>query len=431
MSQVNNPKIIRAWTMYDWANSVYSLSISSAIFPIFFSKNVPNKIDVLGHQFESTTIYSYCLSAAFLLIVLINPILSGIADFGGYRKKFMRLFVVLGSLGCSALYFFDGDNYIYGLMCFMLASIGWAGSLVFYNAYLPEIVTKDRFDTVSARGYTMGYIGSVLMLVFNLVLILSADKDHVKFATQIGFLTVGIWWFAWSLIPLAILPSGKSSGQKLNTQVLKNGYKEIRKVFGQVRKMPDVLTFLLSFFIYTMGVQTIIYVAGIFGEKELKLSTDTLITTILLIQLIGIGGAYFFAFLANKIGNKLSIIVALTIWGVVCVLAYGTPAGDPNRFYMLAALVGIVMGGIQSLSRATYSKLIPGDVDNTSYFSFYEITEKLAMVIGLFVYGFVNELTHNMRTSILVLMTFFIVGILILLFLKSDKLLPAKRTLVK
>lgn len=428
--QKNDKSVLTAWTMYDWANSVYSLSISSAIFPLFYeiyTKRYGHEtMEIFGMSFKNTAVYSYTLSFAFLLNVLLVPILSGIADAKGNKKSFMRFFILMGSMGCSSMFWFSGDNYVFGLACFLLATIGFAGSLVFYNAYLPEIATPDRFDQLSARGFTMGYIGSVILLIVNLMFLqksswfgLPEPTADNSLAFRVGFLTVGIWWFLWSLWPLYKLP-GKTNVKK-DSSIWK-GFKELKNVFNEVKTMKPLLIFLASFFVYTMGVQTVIYVAALFGKNELQLESSDMIITILLIQLIGIAGAYFFAWLADKKGNKFGIILALSIWALSCVLAYFLQPKQPNQFFGLACLIGTVMGGVQSLSRATYAKLIPGDKDNASFFSFYEVTEKLAIVIGTFVWALVDDLTGSMRNSIMMLMAFFIIGIIILTFLKSDKI---------
>ncbi len=425
----NNKGVMTAWTMYDWANSVYSLSISSAIFPTFYESFTPKHIEVMGMDFKNTALYSYCLSFAFLINVLLVPLLSGISDASGAKKPFMRFFVILGSLGCSALYFFNGHNYTFGLISFMIATLGFAGSLVFYNAYLPEIATPDKFDELSARGFTMGYIGSVLMLIFNLLLLIKHDwfglpsPKTSPLPFQVGFATVGIWWLGWSFWPLLKLPGKLEAKAKVS---IWNGYREIRNVFQEVKKMKAVKIFLGSFFVYTMGVQTVIYVAALFGKNELKLESEDMLKTILLIQLIGIAGAFFFAWAAKKLGNKPALFISLSIWTLSCILAYQLEPQKPNQFFALACLIGTVMGGIQSLSRATYAKLIPGDHDNTSYFSFFEVTEKLAIVLGTFAWAMIDNVTGNMRNSILLLMVFFIIGICILYFLPTDKIKSEK-----
>ena len=419
--------------MYDWANSVYSLSISSAIFPIFYEKFTPKSTRLFGGEIASSVLYEYTLSISFLLVALLAPILSGIADASGQKKAFMKTFVAIGSIACSAMYFFYGTNIYFGLSCFMLATVGFAGSLVFYNSYLPDIASPDRFDRLSARGFTLGYIGSVALLIVNLLFLQKSEWFGMEAPSavntlpfRVGFLTVGIWWAGWSLWPLIKLPKVPKT-TRIKSNMLGMGYKELRKVWNQVKQMKILKTYLAAFFVYTMGVQTVIYVAAIYGSKQLRLESGDLLKTILLIQLIGIAGAYFFAYLAKKQGNKKAIITALIIWAIACVIAFYVQAGKPNQFFGLACVVGIVMGGIQSLSRSTYAKLIPGDIDNTSFFSFYEVAEKLAIVLGTFSFGLIDHFTGSMRNSILVLMSYFILGIIIMLFVKSPKLLPQKK----
>lgn len=421
------------WAMYDWANSVYSLSIASAIFPAFYEEKAPKMVEFMGYQLKNTALYTYFLSAAFLFIALMVPLLSGIADSKGVRKPYMIFFVLLGSLGCSSLFGFNGTNYIFGLTCFAIGTIGWAGSLVFYNSYLPEITTKDRFDRLSARGYTMGYIGSVTLLILNLLFIMKHEwfgfpsPKESTLAVRAGFLTVGIWWLVWSIWPFMTLP-GKQAGFKARAgSNIWQGYQEIKRVFRQAMKMKALKIFLVAFFIYTMGVQTIIYVAALFGKDVLHLESRDMLITILLIQLIGIAGAYFFAWVADKAGNKISLGITLLIWALVCILAFQVQPGKPMQFFALACLVGTVMGGIQSLSRATYAKLIPGNEDNTSFFSFYEVAEKLAIVLGTFSFAIIDDITGDMRNSILVLMLFFITGFGVLAMVPGEKLRPSKK----
>ena len=432
MSAEKNKKgVLTAWCMYDWANSVYSLSISSAIFPIFFEKFAPKQTTFLGNNIASSVLYEYTLSFSFLLVAMLAPILSGIADASGQKKSFMKVFVAIGSLACSAMYFFYGSNILFGLGCFMLATVGFAGSLVFYNSYLPDIATQDKFDRLSARGFTLGYIGSVTLLIINLLFLQKSEWFGMELPStvntlpfRVGFLAVGVWWAAWSLWPLIVLPRIPRTSQS-SKGIFTKGFKELQAVRKKVIQMPELKTFLAAFFVYTMGVQTIIYVAAIYGSKQLELQSADLLKTILLIQLIGIAGAYLFAYLANKWGNRLAIITALCIWVVACIIAFYVQKGEPNQFFGLACVVGIVMGGIQSLSRSTYAKLIPGDIDNTSFFSFYEVAEKLAIVLGTLSFGLIDHLTGSMRNSILVLMSYFIIGIIIMYFVRSPKLQPA------
>lgn len=433
----NNKSTIRAWTMYDWANSVYNLSICSAIFPTFYENNTKTvSMEFLGMPIKNTVLYTLTLSAAFLIISFIVPLLSGLADYSGKRKSFMRFFVILGSIGCSALFWFEGTNYIFGMACFFLATIGWAGSLVFYNSYLPEIATEDKFDQVSARGFTMGYIGSVLMLIINLLMIIFHDKlgfENKKIAAQTSFLLVGLWWILWSLWPLLKLPNttgkiaSKNSAknpEKKGSLIL-NGYREIFSVWQKVKRMGSLKMYLLAFAFITMGVQTVMYVAALFGKNELQLEDSVMLPAILCIQLIGVAGAYFFAWLADQKGNKYSLSVTLIVWIGICIGAYFMQKQNSTQFIILACVVGTVMGGVQALCRATFAKLIPGDKDNTSFFSFYEVTEKVSIVIGTAIFAGIDSIL-NMRESILSLIVFFALGFAILALVKSPRLAKLK-----
>ncbi len=416
--------------MYDWANSVYSLVITTTIFPIYYNavtKNAFNSeiVSFFGINIRNTVLYSYSLSFSFLLIALISPLLSGIADYGGKKKSFMKFFTFLGGISCIFLYFFTGQNIEWGIIFAVLASIGFAGSIVFYNAYLPIIVTPDKYDIVSAKGFSLGYAGSVILLVFSLITIsnpgLIGLQDESS-ASRLSFILVGIWWIGFSQISFFYLPKDKSR-KKPVTNLFKKGYEEIRKVFKSLEYLGNLKKFLFSFFFYNMGVQTVIYLAALFGDEELKLSADNLILTILIIQIVAIGGSYLFAKISGWKGNKSALVIMVIIWILVCGYAYFIHTA--MQFYALGFVVGMVMGGIQSLSRATYSKLIPADTsDHTSYFSFYDVLEKLSIVLGTFAYGFIEQITGSMRDSTLALSTFFILGMVFLLMTKMPKSIP-------
>ena len=426
-TEKNNPKEIRAWCMYDWANSVFTLTITTVIFPIFFTEvtNSPGKNDLvqfLGFELKNTVLYSYTLSTAFLIIAFINPLLSGIADYSSKKKLFMKFFTYLGSLACSALFFFDGTNLVFGVVCFGLATIGYAGSLVFYNAFLPEIVTADQMDKVSAKGYSFGYIGSVILLIINLIVVLSPKTFGItdgKLPSQIAFLSVGIWWAGFAQYSFKNLPNDKK-GFEITKSVLTKGYKEVSSVFKIVQKTPLMRWFLVSFFFYAMGCQTIMYFASLFGEIELKLPLEGLIISMLLLQLIAIPGANLFSKMSAKYGNVKVLISAVVVCVFVCICAFFVTTH--LQFYLMAAVVGIIMGGIQSLSRSTFSKLIPEMETNSSFFSFYELTEKVAIVLGTASYGLLLQLSGTMRNSVLGLTIFFVVGLLGLIYLNKISL---------
>jgi UMF1 family MFS transporter len=343
------------------------------------------------------------------------PISSGVADYTGTKKRFMRLFSTLGAAACIGLYFFTATRLEYGILMFVLASVGYAGSLVFYNAFLPEIATPDRYDSVSARGFSLGYAGSVLLLIINIISIQKYDFfgfETVGDATRACFLTVGVWWILFSQITFHFLKD-KPIKRKIGKQVLLNGFKELKKVFGRLSGQPNTRRYLFSFFFFSMGVQTVMYLAPLFGEHEIGVKPDELIVTVLLLQLLAIAGAYLFAALSEKKGNKFSMMLMLLIWIGICIGAYFTVT--TFHFYILASCVGLVMGGVQSLARSTYSKLLPANVSDTaSYFSFYDITEKLSIVIGTASYGIINQMTGNMRGSVVALGIYFTIGALLL-----------------
>ena len=420
-------KVVNAWCMYDWANSVYSLVITTAIFPIYYNSVTTSdsgsyQVSFFGIEIVNSVLYSYSLSFSFLVLTFIQPILSGIADYSGNKKLFLRIFMFLGSFSCISLYFFDGDNVEFGIICSILASIGFTGSLVFYNAFLPEITDEKNFDKVSARGYTFGYIGSVILLIICLVLIQGFEFfgfESSKEATKFTFLLVGIWWIFFAQITLYYLEE-KPKKIILNKTILTYGAKEIIKVWNYINGIKNLKLYLLSYFFYSMGVQTIMLVASYFGDKEINLDQNKLIFTILIIQLIAIFGAYFFAYVSRLKGNKFSLVIMNICWIIVCLTAYYTT--NETQFYILAAAVGILMGGIQSLSRSTYSKLIPKEIgDTASFFNFYGISYNISVVIGTFSYGYIEQVTGSMRSSVLALTLFFILGLTFLIFTKIKK----------
>ena len=425
----NNPKILTAWTMYDWANSVHSLTITSAIFPIYFPlaaimlPSKSTKLDFLGFQLENTVVYSYALSLGFLILAFSVPLVSAISDFTGKKKLFMKMYCYLGSFSCIALYFFKEGDYYLGTFAFLFSIVGWGGSIVFYNSYIPEIATEDKYDSLSARGFTMGYFGSVILLIQNLTMLLKPEwygNISGGEASRVSFLTVGIWWIVFAQIPFYYLPETKKN-QKQNGNWIFNGFRELKKVFNELQKLNITKKFLVAFFFYNMGAQTVMFLGALFGSKELKLPSDALIITILLIQLVAIVGAYLFSKISESIGNTRSLLIIVLIWIVVCVAGYFVYTR--NEFYILATGIGLVMGGIQSLSRSTYAKLLPENTNDTaSYFSFYDVCDRLSTVFGTFMFGLVNQLTGSMRYSLLVLTVIFAIGGAILYTIPSKKI---------
>ncbi len=431
--ELNNKRVINGWAMYDWANSVYSLVITSAIFPIYYNTvttgtNGEDRIDFFGFEVINTVLYSYALSFSFLFVAVILPLLSGMADYSGNKKFFLKVFMYTGSLACIGLFFFTGGNVEWAIICSILASVGYSGGLVFYDAFLPEIASQDRFDQVSAKGYSLGYIGSVILLVINLVVITYHDFFGMDkgIATRSAFLMVGLWWIGFSQITFRRVPDYNYKKRPAST-ILTKGYQEIMKVIRLLSEMKMMKLYLLAFFFYNMGVQTVMYLAQSFGSKELKLPTDSLILTVLIIQLVAVGGAYLFAHISNLKGNIFTLKSMVIIWIFICGGAYFTTT--EFEFFGLAFLVGMVMGGIQSLSRATFAKLIPTDSnDHASFFSFFDITFNLSIAFGTFTYGFIEQLYDSMRNSVLALMVFFVIGLALLLLVRIPGFETSKET---
>ncbi len=408
---LNNKKVVNAWAIFDWANSAYALVISTAIFPGYFEEYTPKTINLGGFDFANSALYSFAVSFSYIIIAILSPLLSGIADYTGRRMFFLRLFTLIGSIACSALFFFKGEAQMWlGTSAFVLATIGFAGSLVFYDSYLPLIVTEDRYNKTSAKGFTYGYIGSVLLLIFILIMILQPEYfgfQSGQTGARVGFLLVGIWWIGFAQYTFYYLPKDKKNIFKFN--YIKKGYQELGQAWNNVKQMTQTKRFLIAFFFYTAGVQTVIYLATLFGKVELGFETSELIILVLILQLVAIGGAYLFAHIGNILGNKISILIMIVIWIAICLAAYFTY--DKLVFYIIAGFVGLVMGGIQSQSRATYAMLIPEKTqDTTSYFSFYDVVYKLAIVGGTFIFGLVNNITQNMRYSVLALALLFFIG---------------------
>lgn len=427
-------RVIRAWCMYDWANSVYNLVITTTFGPIYFAGITraaygENSVPFLGRTFKNSALYNYNLSFAYLTIAILLPILSSIADSRGSKKRFMQFFCYMGGLGCAGLFFFKGEqpSVGWGLLCFTWAAIGYIGSLVFYNSYLPEIATLEERDQVSARGFSMGYLGGVTcqLIGFGLVLYFSSKGDKTS-GPLYTFLLVGIWWVSFAQITFANLPAS-SKTLKPGVKILTSGFVELQKVWKQVQQMRTLKWYLTAFFFYSMGVQTVMLAASLFASQILGLPADRLIITMVMIQLVAIGGANLISKLSGRFGNISVLMVVVSFWVLVCLAAYFV-AGQRElgsdvefQFYGIAIAVGLVMGGIQSLSRSTYSKLMPVTKDTASFFSFYDVAEKLAIVIGIFTFGYVDEL-FGMKHSVLALIIFFVMGFAGLVMTRRNEL---------
>jgi MFS transporter, UMF1 family len=430
-------KTINAWCMYDWANSVYNLVITTTFFPIYYlgitgdndSNTKTATLNFLWFKdIPNTSLYDYTLALAFLLVAISSPLLSSIADLRGNKKRFMQFFVTIGALSCIGFYFFKSiDHLLLGSILFITATYGYWASLVFYNSYLPEIAPPKLQDRVSARGFSYGYVGSVILQIIGFVILLSfpSNGSSQALAVRITFILVGLWWLGFALYTFKYLPKPITNHTLSDKNVISSGFLELIKVLKEVRSLPILLMFLLAFFFYNMGVQTVMLVATTFGSETLKLDTTTLILTVVVIQLVAILGALVMSRASERIGNIKVLLTVVILWILVCIYSFYF-LNNKWQFFIVAAVVGLIMGGIQSLSRSTYSKLMPATSDTASYFSFFDVTEKIAIVIGMFSFGFINHLTGSMRNSILSLVVFFAIGCLFLLrVLKLQKNLTA------
>ena len=428
-------KLLNAWAFYDWANSVYSLVIASAVFPIYyqalFSSAGINSITIFGGEIRSTPLITYTTAAAFVIISLLVPILSGIADFVGNKKVFMKFFCYLGAYSCMGLYFFSLENILVSLLLYFLALVGFWSSWVFYNSYLPDVAFPEQQDRLSAKGFSLGYIGSVILLLFNLAMIMMPDTFGLGddgaakiLAMKYSFISVGIWWIVFSQYTFYYLPKGNKSNNKISWRILLDGFKELRGVYQSLSENLVLKRYLSAFFVYSIAVQTVMLVAAYFGEQEINWGDDDqktigLISSILIIQLVAIVGAQLTSKASEKYGNVTTLIVINGIWALICIVAFFITS--PLQFYATAGFVGMVMGGIQALSRSTYSKFLPETKDTASYFSFYDVSEKIGIVIGMLIYGIIDQLTGSMRNSILFLVVFFIIGALLLFRIPRNK----------
>ena len=428
MLKIGDKKLINAWAFYDWANSVYSLVISTAVFPLYYTAITEGKtVSFLGMEWDHPdTLYSYGLSFSFLVVAFMSPILSAIADYTGNKKRFLQIFCWIGSLSVMSLYFFEGVDTVWiGIVFTILASIGFWSSIVFYNAYLPEVAHPEDQDRVSAKGFIYGYIGSVILLVINLIMIQMPETFGIDSGTasRISFVMVGLWWIGFAQVTFRRLPNNVFH-KKPEKDYIWKGFRELKIVWNEIKSYPTLKGFLGAFFLLSIGVQTIILMAAIFGSNELGLEATSLIITILVIQLVAIVGASLFSRLSKKYGNFKALKITVLIWILVCFGAFSLHKEMPNvdlYFYGLGGLLGMVLGAVQSLTRSTYSKLLPDTEDHATYFSFYDVTEKIAIVLGTFVYGLLYSLTDSMQWSVLCLAIFFVASFIILSTLKGTK----------
>jgi UMF1 family MFS transporter len=421
--QYSNKAIRMGWLFYDWANGAYFLVITTAIFPIFYNAitavegadgAINDKVMFFGREFINTQLYSYILGASFFMVIIASPLLSGMADYLGRKLLFLKIFCYMGASGCIGLFWFDPQHLEWSMTALFMANIGAWGSLGFYNAFLPEIAPREDHDLLSAKGYSWGFTGSIIILLLCLALIMGVG-DHL---TRWAFVGVGLWWAGWAQITFRRMPVKVKNRPEGN--LLWQGFRELRKVALDLKGKTQLTRYLLSFFVMSMAIQTIMLMASSFGIKEIQLPDDQLILAIILVQVVAIPGAFLFSRLSRRYGNIPVLIAATALWGTTCALVYAHVDGT-TMFFIAAGMIGFMMGGTQSLNRSTYTKMLPDTDDTASYFSFYEVLEKLGVVIGMFSWGYIEGLTGSMRNSLLVLIGFFVVALITLLAIPQKR----------
>jgi UMF1 family MFS transporter len=412
----NQIGVMRSWVLYDWANSVYSLIITSTLFPVFFSQvargaGQSHTVLFLGWQLQNSALYSFAVSFSFLVAAALSPLLSAWSDMGGYRKRLLLGFCLLGSISCAGLYFFEASGLEWGMALFCLAAVGFSGSVVFYNSFLPEIATPDRYEQLSARGFAMGYIGSVILLVCILSpLFLPGAPADPSGIFRVGFVATGLWWLVFGTLAVSGLPAAGRINRKWAGP--REVFARITSAFRASRNIPGLFRFLGGYFFMNLGVQTIMYLAAVFGEVELEMDSVRLIATILILQLVAILGSLGFARVSLRMKPRNTLVLACLLWMVVCVWAFFVRTD--LAFYGVAALVGLVMGGSQSMLRSTFTHFLPPEEHGKStLYGFFDVLDKLSTVLGTLVFGLVNQLTGSMRLSALVLSVFFLLAALL------------------
>ena len=411
-------KTIRGWLAYDWANSVFNLTISSAVFPAYYTAitqiNGTDKVNFFGFEIINTVLYSWTLSAAYLLVAIFSPYLAALADYTGRRKLFMKIFAWMGAVSCGLLYFFNSQRIEFGILAFGFATIGYGASLVYYNSFLPLIAEPKDQDMISAKGFSMGYAGAIVLLLINIITIQFHKKIGIPDAMEaqrIAFVSVFLWWFGFSFVTFTRLPKYTFGERKKGENIWKKGYTELIDVFKIAKKTPLLLSFLFGYFFMFMGVQTVMSMATPFASKELNIQIMILIVIILCIQFLGIAGAYLFAFVSKKIGNFKALTTGIFLWIIIILSVYLVQT--TGQFIIIACCVGLIMGGSQSLARSTYSKLLPETKKHSSFFSFFDVMEKLATVLGTLSFGLIENFTGSMRNAVFAISGFFFISLLI------------------
>jgi UMF1 family MFS transporter len=419
---INDKREIRGWMLYDFANSAFSTTVVTTFLGPYLTRIIESLVGnkgsftLLGIPIAAESFFTYCVSLSVLLQVFILPILGAIADYSNLKKRLMLFFAVLGALCTIGLFFITGPLYVLGGLLFILANVAFGASIVFYNAFLPQIASEDQRDKVSSRGWALGYIGGGLLLLLNLILYQFSDKIGLDgaMAVRISLASAGVWWLVFGYLAIKQLyERGAQRQLPAGETYLKIGFKQLAQTLREIGKYPMTLRYLIAYLLYNDGVQTVIVVSALFGAQELGMDSSSLILIVLMVQFMAFFGAILFGAIAGKVGAKRAIVISLLIWSAIAVWAQLSLRSVPE-FWVLGAFVAVVLGGTQALSRSLFSQMIPHERE-AEFFSFYEISDKGTSWIGTMLFGLVTQWTGSMRTAIFSLIVLFVSGLLLLI----------------
>ncbi|WP_338042489.1 MFS transporter [Paenibacillus ginsengarvi] len=400
-------RAVRAWVMYDWANSAFATTMMAAVLPIFYSDVAAS---TLPNEQMATSYWGLTQSIAMLIVALLTPVLGAVADYTGYKVRFLRVFTYLGVLSSFCFIFVGNGDYLLASLLFIFGTIGFSGGNAFYDSLLNDLVEPEKRDYVSSKGYAFGYIGGGLLLVVNLLLIQNPGLFGLPkglLGTYISFASVAVWWFLFSLPLFRRVKDKKNGTQHSIVQYAAIGFSRLGNTFKRITRYPELLKYLIAYWFFNDGISTIITMATIYG-KEIGLGTKDLIAALVITQFVGIPFTILFGKIAERLGSKQSLYISLAVY--ILIVIFGFFMTETWQFYALAFVVGMVQGGSQAIARSIYSRLVPKDRP-AEFFGFLSVSSKFSAIVGPFIFSIVGLMTGSSRYGILALVLFFAVGI--------------------
>jgi UMF1 family MFS transporter len=422
---VPNRKEIFGWGMYDFANSAFATTISSVVFNVYFTQVVVGEsgADIFGHKIPASSLWGYTVSLSVILVIFTSPILGAIADFSGTKKKFLFLYCYLACLFTGLLFFAKEGDYIFAMILYVLANYFFAGSLGFYNAFLPEISTKENIGRISGFGWALGFIGGGILLAINLVMIRLPelfgipDRDHLP--VRFVILSVAIWWAVFAVFTFLLVRERRwGSPVPVGESYLRMGFKRLVLTFKKVRQHKELFKFLITFLIYNEGIETVIVMAAVFASELLGMSQSEIVTLFLLGQIVAFSGSLLLGYFADKFGNKQAIILSLVVWCAVVVWAYFIKT--TYEFWTMGVFIAFILGGSQAVSRSLFGLFTPRE-NTAEFFGFYALSGKFSSAIGPFTFAFIRHAFDSIRVAVIALIVFFALGFLLVLFVNERR----------